>query len=434
MSGSTSGGTSVGSVADMVSRIRTVIPSAWFPLTAPDATTSATPVLDGLLNGIGEAWSFCYALTLFVRQQTRIATATGGFLDMICADLFGAVIKRNTAEADVAFRSRIQANLLLPRATRGALQQTLLTLLGKTPLIFEPARAADTGGYGGSLVPAAGGGGGYGSPALTLGSASMPFQFLVAIPGATGWTRRESQASYLDGGKLMQIASRHVLRPAFTDGIVTGSLIEARGLNLIKDSIGWVGWSPPISSEPVTWSIDPSGQGALLAAQPVLRLTIDGTGSFVGPAVTLPLVAGSVTASLWVMVPSAPQLQSLELALVDETGTGQVPIDLTETNVWQRVSVATFAPATFIRPVTMQLVGQALAAMTNPVLTQCWQIEPGSEATSYIPSGGQIGIREADDDVVQPVQGGSYIDQYSLNEAIRRVIPVGSTAWTTLVA
>ncbi len=423
----------VGSVADMVSRIRTVMPASWFPLTAPDATVSVTPVLDGLLNGIGQAWSFCYALTMFVRQQTRIATASGGFLDMICADLFGNVIRRNAGEADAAFRSRIQANLLLPRATRGALSQTISTLLGEAPLIVEPSRAADTGGNAGRSSPGVGGGGGYGSPGLTLGSATMPFQFLVAVAGVMGRTSRESEASYIDADNLMQIASRHAVRPLFAGGVVAGPLIETRGFNLIKDSLGWSGWSLPTAQQPVTWSVDAAGDGALLAAQPVLQLSITASGRFTGPTVTLPLVTGPVTGSLWVKVPAGSQLQSLELVLSDETAKNQAPINLAVTG-WQRVSVSTFVPDSFTRPMSMQLVGATSGAAATPVLTQCWQLEPGLSVTSYIPSSHQVGIREADDEVVLPVQQpGPSIDQDSLNEAIRRVIPAGSTAWTTIV-
>ncbi len=417
----------------MVFRIRAVMPASWFPLTSPDATASATPVLDGLLNGIGEGWSFCHALTVFVAQQTRIATASGGFLDMVCADLFGTVIKRNTAEADAAFRSRIQANLLLPRATRAALSQTLLTLLGRMPLIFEPSRAADTGGYGGAQSATAGGCGGYGSPALALGSSAMPFQFLVSIIGASGWTLRESEASYIDGNNLMQIAPRRVARPVFGDGAIIGILIEARGINLIKDSLGWTGCSVPIPGGVATWLIDPTGEGALLSGQPVLRLNVTGSGSFDGPAITLPLAAGPVVASLWIWIPSTPALQSLQLVVSDLTGTYRTQIDLAVTGCWQRVSVGSFVPDFFTRCVSMQIVGRSLAMTTSPVLTQCWQIEAGSQATSYIPSSQQIGVREADGPVTSPAANASIIDRTSLDEAIRRVIPAGSTAWTTLI-
>ena len=348
---STASGT--GSVPDMVSRLRAVMPVSWFPITAPDAAASATPILDALLSGIGQAWSFCYALMVFVRQQTRISTATGGFLDMICTDLFGNVLKRGVGEADAAFQSRIQANLLLPRATRDALAKTLLTLLGRAPSIFEPWRAADTGGYGGRLSAAAGGGGGYGTPALALGSLSMPFQYLVAVPGAAGSILRESEATFIDANDLMQIAPRHVLRPIFTNRVLTGSLIETRGFNLIKDSIGWTSWNLPPPGGPATWTIDATGAEALLDTQSVLRVSISTGGRFVGPGITLPLVVGPMMASAWIRIPVASGLQSLELALVDQAGTSLASADLTIVDDWQRVFVGSEVPDAFTRPITM---------------------------------------------------------------------------------
>ena len=106
-------------------------------------------------------------------------------------------------------------------------------------------------------------------------------------------------------------------------------------------------------------------------------------------------------------------------------------IDLTVVNDWQRVFVNSFVPDTFTRSITMQLVGRSSLASTNPILTQCWQIEPGSVATSYIPSGHQVGIREADDQTTLQTGSVLQIDQYNLNQAIRRVIPAGSRAWMT---
>ena len=55
-------------------------------------------------------------------------------------------------------------------------------------------------------------------------------------------------------------------------------------------------------------------------------------------------------------------------------------------------------------------------------------------ATSYIPSSHQVGIREADNQTTLQTGSVSQIDQYNLNQAIRRVIPAGSTAWMILIA
>ena len=68
--------------------------------------------------------------------------------------------------------------------------------------------------------------------------------------------------------------------------------------------------------------------------------------------------------------------------------------------------------------------------MDTPLLTQCWQIEPGSVATSYIPSSWQVGVREADDLVTVAGGAGGTVDQVALNQAICRAIPAGSIAWT----
>ena len=259
----------------------------------------------------------------------------------------------------------------------------------------------------------------------------MPFQFLIALPGATGSILRESQATFIDANDLMQIAPRHVLRPIFTSRVLAGSLIETRSFNLIKDSIGWMGWSLPSPGGPATWTVDAIAGEGLLETQSVLRVSVSAGGSFVGPGITLSLVIGPVMASAWIKIPVASGLQSLELALVDEVGTRLAPVDLTVVDGWQRVSIGSIVPDTFTRSITMQLVGQSSTASASSVLTQCWQIEPGSVATSYIPSSRQVGIREADDQTTSQPGSISQIDQYDLNQAIRRVIPAGSTAWMT---
>jgi hypothetical protein len=70
--------------------------------------------------------------------------------------------------------------------------------------------------------------------------------------------------------------------------------------------------------------------------------------------------------------------------------------------------------------------------MNTPLFTQCWQIEPGENATSYIPSDWQIGIREEDSVTVIDTGAPVTVDEAGLNDAIRGVIPAGSIAWTTV--
>ena len=432
MSGSGSSGAGTGSCADMVSRMRAVLPPSWFPLTAPGATSSATPVLDGILSGIGCGWAYCHALIQFVAQQARISSATGSFLDMICVDFFGTTIKRMSNEVDDRFRGRIGANLLLPRATRLAVSQAISALLGVTPTLFEPSRAADTGGYGGAAAAGAGGGGGYTTAGMRLGSSSLPFQYLVAVTTEATVTRRESDASYIDADNALQIAARHVLRPLCGGGNTGSVLIEPRGFNLIKDSIGWSSFQLTSGTATARWNVDPSGVGALWAGMPVMQVNIYSGGAITGPSIEVLVPGSAVTASFWLMLPVDHQFTSCGLSFRDQYGaTGYAAANISGTGVWQRVSATLGAGTAADRVVTITLEGQSTALMNTPLLTQCWQIEPGSVATSYIPSSWQVGVREADDLVTVATEAGGTVDQVALNQAICRAIPAGSIAWTT---
>jgi hypothetical protein len=152
----------VGDTKDVVSRIKQVLPVGWF--------SDTTPILDGLLTGLGNAWSALYGLIQFVQQQARILTATGIFLDIAALDYTGDGILRRDGEPDSAFRLRVQNWMLSPRATRAGLSQMLKTLTGRPPVIFEPLNAADTGGYNVNL--------GY-NQLGGYGCLSLPFQFFV---------------------------------------------------------------------------------------------------------------------------------------------------------------------------------------------------------------------------------------------------------------
>ena len=438
MSGS--GNTAVGSVGDMVSRMRTVMPASWFPVTPPGAPASAAPVLDGLLSGPGWAWSYCYALTVYVIAQARLATATGGLLDMICTDFFGALLKRRPAETDDAFRARIRANLLIPKATRAAVSAAIATLLGQIPEILEPSRAADTGGYGSSMVPTAGGGGGYGAAGVALGSSGMAFQYLVTVFAGAIRTRRASQASYIDGAGAMQIAGRYVTRFGTVAGAAATPFIEPRGFNLIKDSIGWSGCIAAATGANLQWTVEQADDRALWGGQPLLRINIVRGGGIAGPSATVASDGSAVTGSVWVMLPGDASLIVFSLRISDPGRAGSAviqPADLAASGRWQRISVtmpasAPGAPGSAGRQVSITLIGAAIGAVGVPVLTQCWQIEPGAVASSYIPSARQIGIREADDLVAVTPVSSPPIDVAALYEAIGRAAPAGSVAWTTV--
>jgi hypothetical protein len=149
-------------------------------------------VLDSLLSGLGCVWAWTYSLVVFVGQQTRIATASGVWLDMIANDLFGTSLQRDPNEADDPFRLRITQEITRTRGTRAAIISALSDLTGRAPLVFEPARSADTGGWGSQ---AAGFSGLAYGRAGGWGDLGMPFQVLVTafrpvgggIANVSGW-------------------------------------------------------------------------------------------------------------------------------------------------------------------------------------------------------------------------------------------------------
>ncbi len=149
-------------MADFIARLQALLPLRWF--------AGSAPLLTALLGGLSEGWAWLYAMLGYAKVQTRIATASDSFLDLIAGDFFAASLPRRFGEADAAFRARIQHELLRPRATRAALASELLALTGRAPVIFEPARPADTGAWGMALGYGAAGG---------WGSLALPFQCFV---------------------------------------------------------------------------------------------------------------------------------------------------------------------------------------------------------------------------------------------------------------
>lgn len=208
-----------GDAQDFVSRIKAVLPAGWF--------RGDTPVLDALLNGIASALASVYSLAAYARLQTRISTATDGFLDLISFDYFGSALPRNLQESDASFRNRILAALLQERGTRRGLIRVLQLLTERTPWVFEPACPADTGGYGVGGV-GYGAGGGYGSLAL-------PCQAFVVAYRPTG------QGIPLVGGYGSSVggygspSQLEYVNPSMIQGAVTDADIYA-AIDAVKEA------------------------------------------------------------------------------------------------------------------------------------------------------------------------------------------------------
>jgi hypothetical protein len=177
-----------GDQTDFVARIKRVLPTGWF------GEPGSTPYLDGLLAGCASALAWLYAWITFAALQTRLATASGEFLDYLCSDFLGNAIARQTAETDAAFRIRIRKQILEPRVTRSALLAEVLQITGIPGVIFEYANPTDTGGWLDPAAPTTFQGLAYGQ-AGGWGSRSLPFQVQVTayrpspvpVPYVGGW-------------------------------------------------------------------------------------------------------------------------------------------------------------------------------------------------------------------------------------------------------
>jgi hypothetical protein len=177
------------------------------------------------------AW--CYSLYVYARLQTRISTATDGWLDLVAYDFFGNNLQRASGQSDDLFRNQIKINLFRERGTRQAIIDILEDMTGKTPTIFEPQRPMDTGSYGGPMI-------GYGL-AGGYGSLLLPYQaFATAyrpdgagIPYIAGYTSTPSGYSIASRG---QYASQTMITGSITDAQV----YEAVAAVKMEGTIVWV--------------------------------------------------------------------------------------------------------------------------------------------------------------------------------------------------
>ena len=222
----------VGDSRDILRRLKAVLPARWFG--------ESVPVLDALLGGYANAWESVFGLLQYVRNQSRMLTASDQWLDMIAHDFLGDELARRTDEIDSLFRRRIQQSLLRERGTRHALRVALEGLTGRAPVVFEPARPEDTGGYGSMIGAAfhAGGGAAY-CTAGGWGSLDLPFQFFVTafrplgagVVAVCGWG---------DLGAGYGIGALEYVSLEMTRGAVTDQDIFAKVTRVVPAAtIGW---------------------------------------------------------------------------------------------------------------------------------------------------------------------------------------------------
>lgn len=127
-----------GDLNDITARIAATFPP-WVP--------TSLPIINAVLTGVARGFAHVYRLLQFMRTQSRIKTATGGFLDLISYDYFGTNMLRRKAEPDSVFQARLLLELLRPRVTLAAVRQMLIDLTGRVPLIIEPGYPGNIGAW-----------------------------------------------------------------------------------------------------------------------------------------------------------------------------------------------------------------------------------------------------------------------------------------------
>lgn len=108
----------------MLDRLKAALPSSWF--------RDDTPIIDAILSG------YAWCLTSIQddidesKNQTRIKTTTGGFLDLTSGDFFGESLPRLLGESDPTFGVRIIRNIVSEKATFGAVHGAVVDIMAGT--------------------------------------------------------------------------------------------------------------------------------------------------------------------------------------------------------------------------------------------------------------------------------------------------------------
>ena len=177
---------SIGSAADIVSRVKQLIPGRWFKWAAPNR--------DAVLGGLADSAAWCYGLIGYARAQTRLATAYGIWLDILAYDFLSTFITRSGID-DNTFRRLIRATILQERVTRAGMVNAVTTLTGSAPWVFEPWNTYDTGAYSNSAIGQNYGSMGYGVGRGGYGNMKLPGQTFLkvtraapsGVPGVAGY-------------------------------------------------------------------------------------------------------------------------------------------------------------------------------------------------------------------------------------------------------
>ncbi|MDQ0124714.1 hypothetical protein J2W17_003668 [Pseudomonas lini] len=340
---------STGDNTDMFGRLKNLLPAGWFG--------DNNPIRDALLWGYANALAWGYTLYLYAKDQTRIKSATDGWLDLIGLDFFGDNLIRYASQTDASYRNRILVNIFRERTTRHAMEQVLYDLTGRWPVIVEPARPADVGSYGAAVA-----------------------------------VSRASTATYRDLNGRIKTAEANA--PRYDTSPVTGIttlLLESEATNLLRwsnDFLNPVWVRGAGTAQSFDGTLGPDGMTAV-------KFTLSGATSHeISSLLLAPLVVG-VAHTLSVWVNSVASVPGFQLGYYD----GGVSVANTTVTiipgVWTRYSY-TFTPS--VTPVAprIRLIGFSGGLAGSAFYMFGAQVEVGSVATSNITTSTAPVTRAAD--------------------------------------
>jgi hypothetical protein len=221
-----------GDRTDILARLKGAMP-LWFG--------QSSPILDGVLSGFSVVAEWGYGLLQYAKLQTRVATATEGFLDLAAFDFLGRRIRRKPAQSDTVLRGVIQKEVLRTRATRTGVLQAIQDLTNSQATMFEPAYSFDTGGLDTTYLAY--------DEVGAWGSRDYPFQaFLniqqpvgVGVPNVAGL---DTSYGAFDGGGYSSLVDATAITGVVTNQDIYDTIEATRAAGVTM----WVNiGSPPIT-------------------------------------------------------------------------------------------------------------------------------------------------------------------------------------------
>lgn len=165
-----------GTTDDFAARIRSVLPTGWFPAAPTGGAVEQAPLLAAVLRGCGYGFSVMWDWLTYLVASSRLDTSSGIMIDLWADDFFGygafpRLVTDGVTENDADYIARIKSHGLGSQSpVRANIVGAVTVSVGVAPLVVEPQNAADCKGIASMTDAAAGGGYGYGTPGLRFGT------------------------------------------------------------------------------------------------------------------------------------------------------------------------------------------------------------------------------------------------------------------------